>query len=370
MSNRLSHAGEPRRIAVFRALYLGDLLLAVPALRALRENFPQAEITLIGLPWAAAFASRFRRYIDRFVEFVGYPGISELPVCEERITPFLEEQQAYGYDLVVQMHGSGQTSNAFVLALGGRATVGYTIGASSPVSRALTSSAPYPVDRPEVLRNLGLAALLGCTHLDPALEFPLYKEDRAEAMALLPGFSQARCPLIGFHPGASRPARRWPAAYFAALADELVRELDATIVFTGGPDEEPIVQEVVDEMTARSLNLAGKTELGGLAAIMSKLDLFISNDTGPAHLADALDTTSITIFGPSEPRRWAALDRAKHSIIQQPVNCSPCTYRDCPIDHRCLRWISPQIVSAAAQALLKRKTYDATSQHSHLAHSR
>lgn len=370
MSHPLPRSGRPFRIAVFRALYLGDLLLAVPALRALREQFPRAEITLIGLPWAAAFARRFRRYIDRFVEFAGYPGISELPICEERIAPFLAEQRAYGYDLVVQMHGSGQTSNAFVLALGGRATAGYTIGSSSSVSRALTWSASYPIDRPEVWRNLGLAAMLGCKHLDPALEFPLCTADQAEAMALLPDLAHAQRPLIGFHPGASRPARRWPAASFAALADELAHDLNATIVFTGGPGEKSVVRETVDKMTTGALNLAGKTNLGGLAAIMSRLDLFISNDTGPAHLADALDIASITIFGPSEPRRWAALDRAKHPILHQPVKCSPCTYRDCPIDHRCLRWISPQIASEAARELLKGKTYDATSQHSHLAHSR
>ncbi|MBX6342254.1 MAG: LPS biosynthesis glycosyltransferase, partial [Thermomicrobiaceae bacterium] len=121
--------GPPRRIAILRALHLGDLLLAVPALRSLRAGFPAAEITLIGLPWAAAFASRFRRYVDRFVEFGGYPGIGEVPLVAERVERFVAEQRAYGYDLVVQLHGSGQTSNPAALALGGPATVGYYVGA-------------------------------------------------------------------------------------------------------------------------------------------------------------------------------------------------------------------------------------------------
>src|SRR5437588_8448385 len=113
-----------KRIAVFRALQLGDLLVAVPALRALRAQFPEAEITLIGLPWAKSFVQRFHHYVDRFVEFAGYPGIAEREVVPERTACFIEEQRAYGYDLVIQMHGNGEASNQFALALGGRMTVG------------------------------------------------------------------------------------------------------------------------------------------------------------------------------------------------------------------------------------------------------
>ena len=106
------------RIAILRALYLGDFLLAVPAFRAIRRQFPEAEISLIGLPWARSLVRRFAHYLDRFVEFPGYPGIDEVPVCPERTARFLEEQQAYGYDLAIQMHGSGRTSNAVVIDLG------------------------------------------------------------------------------------------------------------------------------------------------------------------------------------------------------------------------------------------------------------
>src|SRR5947209_6053097 len=124
VNGRLAHL-SPRKIAIFRALYLGDLLLAVPALRSIRTGFPGAEITLIGLPWAASFARRFSRYIDRFVEFAGYPGIDEVHADPESMLRFLEEQRAYSYNLVIQMHGSGRVSDQFVLALNGQVTVGY-----------------------------------------------------------------------------------------------------------------------------------------------------------------------------------------------------------------------------------------------------
>src|SRR5579859_2979987 len=153
---------QPRKIAVLRALQLGDLLLAVPALRAIRAKFPYAEITLIGLPWAASFVHRFSHYIDRFVEFTGYPGIAEVPVNSERSQQFLAEQREYAYDLVIQMHGSGRISDQLALALGGKVTAGYY---EQNLPAGLTLGLPYPDDQPEVLRNLGLAKLLGCHYL-------------------------------------------------------------------------------------------------------------------------------------------------------------------------------------------------------------
>src|SRR5438270_13527449 len=97
------------RIAIFRALYLGDMLLAVPALRSIRAGFPDAEITLIGLPWAADFARRFSHYIDCFVEFAGYPVIAEVEADPVRTWPLFEDQRTFGYDLVIQMHGHCHT---------------------------------------------------------------------------------------------------------------------------------------------------------------------------------------------------------------------------------------------------------------------
>ena len=396
MIDRAAIQKNTRRIAIFRALQLGDLIQAVPALRALRAGFPRAEITLIGLPWARPFVQRFSRYLDRFVEFVGFPGIAELEVIPERTTRFLEEQRSYGYDLAIQMHGSGRTSNRLVCSLGARMSVGYF---EHHDREELTLRAPYPDDQPEVYRNLGLAKLLGCPATDPELEFPLDESDYAEAAALLPGLLTVRSmatarvattiheneepqtsygngdpcgrhatldrlafpgrhapsrPRIGLHTGARPPARRWPADYFASLADELARLFHAQIILTGSTDELSIVQSVQERMTTRPINLTGKTSLGGLAALIASIDLFISNDTGPAHIANAVGTPSITIFGPADYRRWAPLNQSLHRVVRHPVACSPCGYWDCPIDHRCLRKVYPgSVIQAAGDLLMK-----------------
>lgn len=180
--------------------------------------------------------------------------------------------------------------------------------------------------------------------------------DRAEAEALLSGRVTASRPLIGLHPGSKSPARCWPASYFARLADMLVERFGAQIVLTGGPGEEEAVAEVQRHMQAKTLNCAGQTTIGGLAGLLARYTLFISNDTGPAHLACALNRPSITLFGPVDARRWAPLDQALHRVARHPVPCSPCSHWSCPIDHRCLRWLTPEHIYTMV-AELKEKFY-------------
>lgn len=346
---------EIRRIAVFRALYLGDMLLAVPALRALRQHFPHAEISLIGLPWASSFVERYPLYLDRLVPFAGYPGIQEGESDPEQTRALIEEQRASHYDLVIQMHGSGLTSNAFVREIQGTISVGYFPQHQRSAGEGLTISAEYPERSHEIERDLGLVRLLGCTQLDPHLEFPLTAQDEQEARRLLGSWPRVDRPLIGLHPGANYPSRRWPATSFVALADKLASRLDAQIILTGSAHEYAFIEEMRSALSAPALNLAGQTSLGGLAALLCSLDLFICNDTGPAHLAYAVETPSITLFGPGDERRWGPLDRERHAILSAPVACRPCSYKICPIDQRCLQRITPASVADLAERIVTMK---------------
>ncbi|HLJ66905.1 MAG TPA: glycosyltransferase family 9 protein [Chloroflexota bacterium] len=326
-----------RRLAVLRALFLGDLLVAVPAFRSLRAGFPNAEITLIGLPWARSFVRRFDQYFDRFVEFGGYPGLKDVELPAWRSTAFVEEQRRYRYDLVVQMHGSGEQSNPCALALGGRHTAGYYHGRPP---QGLEPAAPYPDEQHEVARNLGLARLLGCPPppaADLKLEFPVSFEDRVEAHRLLSPLQDRSGPLVTIHPGSKDPVRRWPPARFAALADGLVRRLHARIVVAGGADEQAIAAAVVAGMRYPAIDVSGHTSLGGLAALIKCSDLFIGNDSGPSHLAEAVGTPSIRIFRRSGGQ-WGPLDRTRHLIVSDGTNRGG--------------WIEPDRVLAAAETML------------------
>lgn len=301
--------GAPRRIAILRALFLGDLLCTTPAFRALRRRFPQAEITLIGLPWASDLVDRLPS-LDRLACFPGYPGIIEVPYEADRTAAFLTAARARRYDLALQMHGDGNLSNGFVADLGAAVSLGYRRG---PDDR-LMASLLYDRGEHEVLRWLRLVALLGASPDDSRLECPTTPADRARATSLLGASTQLR-PLIGLHPGAKDPARRWPAERFAALADALAERHGARIVLTGGASERDVTAAVRQAMRAPAQDLAGETDLGSFAAVVGLFDLLVTNDTGAWHLAVAVDTPSVAVIGPGNPDGWEPLDRTRHWVV-------------------------------------------------------
>mgnify|MGYP001442260793 CR=1 FL=1 len=293
----------PRRIAVLRALHLGDLLCATPALRALRRRFPSAEITLIGLPWSADLVGRLPD-VDRFAPFPGYPGIPEVPYEPARTHAFLAEARARPFDLAIQMHGSGTASNGFIASLGATVTLGYRL----LEDERLTIGLPYLADDHEVLRWLRLVAVLGAETKDTRLAFPTSTDEQQRAAVLLAPARRAGGPVIGLHVGGRGVERRWPAARFAALAD-------AHTALPGSASERDVTRQVTSAIRAPVLDLAGQTDLGTFGALIAGLDLLITNDTGASHLAAACATPSVVLFATTSPYNWAPLDRDRHLVV-------------------------------------------------------
>lgn len=299
-----------RRIAVLRALHLGDLLCATPALRALRQRFPDAEITLIGLPWAEDLAQRLPS-LDRLAVFPGYPGVPEAEHDPERTAAFFREARRDPFDLVVQMHGDGALSNGFVAELGSPVTLGYRRWGDD----RLTLGIPNVSDEPEVLHWLRLVETIGGDGCDRRLEFPVTDAEQDEAARLLADAPPGPGPLVGIHAGASTPLRRWPAERFAALARRLVDCWGARIVLTGTEAERELTDRIGRSAGVPVLDLAGRTDLGTFAALLGRLDLLVTNDTGASHLADAAGTPSVVIFGTTSPHQWAPLDQERHLAV-------------------------------------------------------
>jgi len=302
----------PQSVAVLRALKLGDLLCAVPALRALRTAWPAAKIILIGLPWAQAFAERYSDYVDGFRVFPGYPGLPEREPDIAGIPTFLREMQAERFDLAIQLHGSGPFVNPLIMLMGARRSAGFYLPGDYCPDAELYC--PWPERGREVLRLLRLVEFLGLPAQDARLDFPLRAEDFL-ALEALEGAEELRPgEYVCLHPGASVAELRWPVEWFAAVGKALAGR-GLRLILTGSAAEAELTTAVARAIDAPVLDLAGRTTLGALAALLSRTRLLVCNDTGVSHLADALEVPSIVLSTGDNPERWAPADRRLHRVF-------------------------------------------------------
>jgi ADP-heptose:LPS heptosyltransferase len=210
---------QPRKIRIFRALKLGDLMCMVPAVRALRDALPDSEITLIGMPWAKEFCERFSHLFDCFMAFPGWPALPEQTVEPKAVVTFLETAQRHQFDLIVQMHGSGSHVNDAVALMGARRIAGFFKGNEwCPDPETFVT---YPDQEPEIWRLLRIVTHLGAATASEQLEFPLSHNDTEEASAILRRVG-VRSRFAVLHPGALATRERlWGVANFAAVEREM-----------------------------------------------------------------------------------------------------------------------------------------------------
>jgi ADP-heptose:LPS heptosyltransferase len=338
------------RVLVFRALQLGDLLCAVPALRSLRRALPSAHIALLSLPWARDFVDRYPAYLDEFIEFPGFPGLPERQ-CEMAALPsFLQRMQEQKFDLTIQMHGSGGIVNALLAQFHAQADAGYCESVEDcPDSRRFL---PYPHHLHEVHRHLKLVEFLGATPKSDDLEFPLRDRDYAE-LARIPEAARLRGgQYVCLHAGARFFTRRYPVPRLAEVGNYFAMQGYA-VVLTGSPSERELTQSVAAAMRFPSINLAGATTLGAAAALVAGARIVITNDTGMSHLAAAAGVPSVVIVLSSDAARWAPLDKRLHPTILADAPCRPCEHRVCPIGFPCADQIPSSAVIERAQQLLE-----------------
>ncbi|AKC72505.1 glycosyltransferase family 9 protein [Pandoraea oxalativorans] len=349
--------GAHRRIVVFRALQLGDMLCAVPALRALRLGEPSARITLVGLPWAEAFATRFKDYIDDFLPFPGAPGLPEQGVDVGELSAFERRCRERHFDLAVQLHGSGTHSNAIVSRMGATCSVGFMPQAdTSSIAPAIMENGvdqglPWPESGSEVHRCLALVRAMGYQDWGDHLEFPLAALDYATFHVLCDKFRLEAGRFVIVHAGSRMPSRRWPVERYASIVDKVTRQ-GYRVILTGGAQE----REIAEALTARArepvVDFCSKTSLGTLAALIAHARLLICNDTGVSHIAAALGTRSVVVACGSDVSRWAPLNAERHHVVAKFPACRPCMFHTCPYGHECAHDISVPEVMRHVNALL------------------
>ncbi|HZU38085.1 MAG TPA: glycosyltransferase family 9 protein [Gemmataceae bacterium] len=306
----------PRRVLVLRALQLGDLLCAVPAFRALRTALPETEIILVGLPWARMLVERYPNYLNGFRPLPGYPGLPEQPPQPQELPAFLSAIQAEKFDLALQLHGSGTITNPLCCLFGARLTAGfYAQGGYRPDPERFM---PWPEHGLELRRLLALLEFLGIPACGEDLEFPLRARDH-ESLHAIDGTRELRPGrYVCIHPGASVPERRWPVERFAVVARALETH-GLRVVLTGNSAERELTSAIAQHLTLPPLDLAGRTDLGALGALLSGVRLLVCNDTGVAHLAAALRVPSVIVSTGDNPERWAPVDARRHRVLCRDV---------------------------------------------------
>ena len=334
------------RILIRSTNWLGDAVMTTPAIGAIRGTFPNAHITILATPLVAELFSP-HGHID---EIMVYDKKGQHAGLAGRLL-LARELRARHFDMAILLQ------NAFDAAL-------ITWLARVPIRMGyrtdgrgflLTHGCALSIETKRlhhVEYYLDMLAQFGIITETKALSLTITEDDEIEAAKILME-ADIRTDhfLLGINPGATYgAAKRWYPERFAAVADKLCQKWGAKAVITGSSAEKCIADEIASAMETKSLNLAGRTSVRGLMALIKRCDFLITNDSGPMHVAAAFGVPLVAIFGPTDQTTTSPFsDRAV--VVCQDAECAPCLLRECPTDHRCMKEVMAEDVVQAALRL-------------------
>jgi len=351
-------SASPRRILVNLPAWVGDCVMATPTLRAIRQTWPDARITYLLTPYVAGIAGGLPFHDD----LLYYRGRHPATGRKISLWSTVKSVRAGDYDMGVLLNNSFR--EALLMRLGRvRRRVGYDRdGRGLLLTDRLLA---YREDgkflpQPMVRYYMGVAHYLGCRNGDFRPELATTPEDRAAAAALLRKHGvDPEKPYIVINPGAAfGSAKMWAPQKYAQVADELSRRGDRQAVIVCGPQERAVAKAIYDAQKSRAgvANFMDEaTDLGTTKAVVQGAGMLVGNDSGLRHFGIAFDKPVVTIFGPTEPV-WTECDHPKEIQLRARVPCGPCMLRTCPLDHRCMKLIEPELVLRAIDLLMKRYT--------------
>ncbi|HEX5888773.1 MAG TPA: lipopolysaccharide heptosyltransferase II [Pyrinomonadaceae bacterium] len=354
----VGHANEIKRVVVRGTNWVGDSVMTVPALRALRRVLPDASITLVVRPSAKGI-------------FADVDFVDDLLIYDRRsafsIIPQVREWRKRQFDLAVLFQNAFEAALIPFLA-GVPLRLGYATESRQALLTHPLGLPDWRSTRHEVFYYLYLVTALEqmlfgkseiCEQVpDASLQISEARKSEAENLLRAYGVREGE-PRVALCPGSiNSRAKRWPAADYAALADKLI-DSRRQVLLIGSADEADVTREVTNRMQQKPVVLTGKTSLDQITAVLSLVDLVVTNDTGPAHIAAALGRPTLVIFGPTNPLTTRPF-APEAEILRHPPDCAPCMLRDCPIDHRCMTAITVEEVFEHSHALLKRASFAKT----------
>ncbi|MFA5224654.1 MAG: lipopolysaccharide heptosyltransferase II [Candidatus Omnitrophota bacterium] len=339
-----------KRILIVRTDRIGDVLLSTPVIKALRQKYPQAYISMIVSPYARDIVEA-NPYLDEVI-------IYDKDIKHKswmRSLKFASRLRKKRFDLAVILHPTNRMHLIAFLAgiplrLGYNRKFGFLNNLRKKHSKqeGLRHEAEY---------NLDLFKELGISGNARDLFMPIKEESEEWARDLLAsnGIKETD-KLLAINPGASCPSKIWPADRFAQVAEILAKQYNLKILVVAGAKDIPQANMVARKLGDKALNLSGKTSLSHLASMLKRCSLFISNDSGPVHIASSLGVPVISIFGRNQPglspRRWGPLGK-RDKYLHKDIGCIQCLAHNCKKEFACLKAISVDDVLSAAESILK-----------------
>jgi heptosyltransferase II len=328
--------------------WIGDAIMSLPALRAVRERFPDADITVCARPWVSALYEG-ERSIDHVIALEGAPGARDW-AAKRKLVRRLRRGQ---FDLAILFPNSFESA-AVVRLAGVKRIVGYARdGRSLLLTDAITVPKRGEIavhERFYYLELLRRAGLIETLPEVPEIRLDGIGELRAKGEELFETLG-VKLPVIGVSPGAAYgSAKRWLPERFAESAARLAAGVGGSVAVFGSEAEKGLCGEVARAVGGR--NLAGATELRAFIEMTAACSIFLTNDSGAMHIASAVGVPLVTVFGPTDESATGPLGPAAR-LVREPVDCAPCLLRECPIDHRCMTRVTADRVVLAAQELLK-----------------
>ncbi len=302
------------RFLIVSTTGLGDTLWATPAIKALRKTHPHAYIAVLTSPIGKEVLAH-------------NPHVDELFLIDRPWWQLVRALKKKWIGTALVFHTSQRMALPLCYFIGASEIVG-TQGLHKGLDFILTKPLEQkPVH--EIARRLEIAAQVDAHAPEPLLELFIHPEDQDAAEQFLAKYAlPPYIPLIGIHPGAKDMFKQWSPACFIELGKRLTEHLGAQVIITGSASEKALVSEIASRIQG-AIPLAGELSLRPLAALIKKMELFIANDTGPMHVAFAMRTPTVALFGPTDPERCGPYLAAPVSVIRKRPSCSPCLRKSC-----------------------------------------